>query len=455
MSDPAGTFIEAACIPMDGRSYVNGTLDRAKLLLADNPEIASASIHTAAVIGNDSIVRQFLQADPGNALVKGGPYSWDPLTCLCFSRFLRLDAGRSEGLVSSASLLLAAGADPNTGFFSDEHQPSPTWESVLYGSAGIAHHATMTRLLLDHGADPNDGETEYHAPESFDNRPMEIIVESGKLAPPGLTTMLHRKLDWTDYEGVLWLLEHGADPNAVSHWGNRALDHAVGRDNALRFFEVLLDHGADPRLLTADEGNAFMRAAGAGRSDVLELFERRGFQFTLDGEAALLAACAHGDAALAQKLAEENPETVETLKTGHPETVAYFAGAGNTEGVRILLDLGFDIESRSSHPGSRRNTALHLAVWRHRLPTVELLLSRGASIEAANPAGDTPLGLATRALVEMSEWTPHESTDIVAALLRAGADVGAVRRFPTGSAEADDLLRRFGRTSALAASPRP
>ena len=447
MSDLTNAFIEAACIPMDGSAHVSGTVDRAKILLAENPEIANASVHTAAVLGNDSAVRQFLQIDPRNATTKGGPYDWDPLTHLCFSRFLRVDAERSDGFVSAASLLLGAGADPNTGFFSDDHDPSPVFESALYGAAGVAHHAGLTRLLLDSGADPNDGETEYHAPEWFDNRPMEIIVESGKLAPPGLTTMLHRKLDWTNYDGVVWLLEHGADPNAVSHWGKRALDHAIGRDNALRFFEALLDHGADPLLATSDGMNAFMRAAGAGRADVLELFEQRGFLFDLEGEAAFLAACARGDSTLARKLAEEDPHVVETLKAEHPETLAYFAGAGNTEGVRILLDMGFDIESRSIHPGSNRNTALHLAVWRERLPVVELLLARGASIEATNPAGDTALGLATRALVEMSEWTPHESTDIVAALLQAGADVGAVRRFPTGSAEADDLLRRFGRTT--------
>ena len=447
MSDLIDAFIEAACIPMDGSAHVSGTLDRAKLLLADNPEIAGASIHTAAVLGNDSAVRQFLQIDPKSAAMKGGPYDWDPLTHLCFSRFLRLDADRSAGFISVASLLLDAGADPNTGFFSEEHEPSATWESVLYGAAGVAHHAGMTKLLLDRGANPNDGETEYHAPEWFDNRPMEVIVESGTLAPIGLTTMLHRKLDWTDYDGVVWLLQHHADPNAVSLWGNRALDHAVGRDNALRFFHALLDHGADPGLTTPNGMNAFTRAAAAGRSDVLDLFEQKGFAFKLEGEAAFLAACAHGDSALARKLADENSEIIETLKTERPETPAYFAGAGNTEGVRILLDMGFDIESRSVHPGSKGNTALHLAVWRERLSTVEMLLTRGASIEAKNSAGDTALGLATRALVEMSEWTPHESTDIVAALLQGGADAGAVRRFPTGSAEGDDLLRRFGRTS--------
>jgi len=440
-------FIEAACIPVDGSLHVEGTLDRARAILAETPAIGSASIHAAATLGNDAAVRQFLQVDPANAAVKGGPYGWDALTHLCFSRFLRLDKDRSDGFVSAAGMLLDAGADPNTGFFSGEHEPQPVFESVLYGAAGVAHHARLTQLLLERGADPNDGETEYHAPEFFDNRPMEIIVESGRLAPMGLTTMLHRKLDWTNYKGVVWLLEHGADPNAVSLWGARALDHSIDRDNALVFLEALLDFGADPRLATSDGVNAFMRAAAAGRADALDLFETRGFRYELTGDAAFLEACARGDANTACNLAGDDADLVERIESARPDTLANFAGAGNTEGVRLLLDTGFDIESRSRHPGSSGNTALHLAVWRERLSVVELLLDRGAAVEAKNPDGDTALGLATLALTEMSEWTPHESTAIVAALLQAGADVRAVRRFPSGSAEADDLLRRFGRTS--------
>ena len=446
-SELANALIQAACVPMDGAGHATGTLDRARSLLADNPHIATANIHTAAALGNDSAVRQFIQVEPANATRKGGPYGWDALTHLCFSRFLRLDAERSDGFVAAAKMLLRAGADANSGFFSDEHQPQPAWESVLYGAAGVAHHAELTKLLLDHGADPNDGETEYHAPEGFNNRPMEIIVESGKLASAGLTTMLHRKLDWTNYSGVLWLLDHAADPNAVSHWGNRALDHAIGRDNPLEFLEALLDYGADPCLTTPAGINSFVRAASSGRADVLDLFEKRGFTYYFEGIAAFLAACARGDATTARELTLVDPDILPQLKSHHPEVLANFAGAGNTNGVRILLDQGFDIDSRTNHPGSKGNTALHVAVWRERLETVELLLARGAAIEATNPRGDTPLALAARAQVEMSEWTPHESADVLAALLQAGADVAAIRKFPTGSAEGDDLLSRFGRTA--------
>src|SRR2546425_23992 len=34
------------------------------------------------------------------------------------------------------------------------HQPNPEWESALYGAAGVAHHAELTRLLLERAKAP-------------------------------------------------------------------------------------------------------------------------------------------------------------------------------------------------------------------------------------------------------------------------------------------------------------
>ena len=45
--------------------------------------------------------------------------------------------------------------------------------------------------------------------------------------------MLLRKADWHDYEGIKYLLEHGADPNLMTMWGYTALHQALRRDNAL------------------------------------------------------------------------------------------------------------------------------------------------------------------------------------------------------------------------------
>ena len=440
--DPLAAFIEAACVPLDDW-HGSGTLAAAEAILRAHPGVARADVHAAAILGDDHEVRRWLARDAGNATARGGPRSWDALTHLCFSRYLRLDRARSQGFVRAATALLDAGASASTGFHSDDDPPE--WESAIYGAAGVAHHPELTRLLLERGADPNDGETPYHTPETLDDAALRVLVDSGKLSADSLTTMLHRKLDWHHFEAVAWLLDHGADPNHMSHWGHRALHHALERTTTLRYFERLLDHGADARLPRRDGISTQAMAARMGRADVLELFARRGFSLPLIGDDAFLAACAYGDELPVRSLAAADPGLVARVQAAHGAVLADFAGAGNTAGVGLLLDLGFDREARTSAGGGAGDTALHVAVWHQRLDTVKLLLERGADREATDRRRDTPLSLAVRALVEQSDWTPHDSPDIVAALLAAGARVDTVKTFPSGSAQADELLRRHGR----------
>ena len=422
----------------------HGSLERAEAILVAQPEIAGSDIHAAAILGDDSAVRQFLAADPGNATAKGGPHGWDALTHLCFSKYLRLDSARSPGFVRAAEALLNAGASANTGFYDQSHRPEPEFESVLYGAAGVAHHAALTRLLLERGADPNDDEVPYHTPESYDNGALKVLVESGKLSVDSLATMLLRKHDWHDYEGVRWLLEHRADPNRTTRWGRTAFHQAVRRDNALEIFEALLDHGADPSL-AADGKSAIAMAARRGRGDLLELFERRGIPVDLQGMERLLAACARNDAEGIRAIAAREPGVLDEVLAEGGKLLAEFSGVGNADGVGRLLDLGVDVAARFPEcdaywdvaPGS---TALHVAAWRARHSTVELLIARGAPVDALDGKGRTLLALAVRACVD-SYWAARRSPESVRALLRAGAPVRGVG-FPSGYAEVDELLRR-------------
>ena len=48
---------------------------------------------------------------------------------------------------------------------------------VLYGAAGVAHDPETTRLLLHRGADPDDGESVYHAVEATDTACLELLLE--------------------------------------------------------------------------------------------------------------------------------------------------------------------------------------------------------------------------------------------------------------------------------------
>jgi hypothetical protein len=134
--DPVAALIDAACVPFDA-SHVSGTLERANEIVAEHPDIARASIHAAAVLGDDLAVRQHIVRDRAAATRSGGPRNWDPLTHLCFSRYLALDPTRSDGFVRAATALLDAGASATTGWWEANHRPKPEWESVLYGAAGF------------------------------------------------------------------------------------------------------------------------------------------------------------------------------------------------------------------------------------------------------------------------------------------------------------------------------
>ena len=444
--DRVSAFIEAASVPLDGSGHASGTLDQARAILAAHPEVASADMYVAAVLGDEAAVRRFVEQDPASATVKGGPYGWDALTYVCFSRFLRLDLARSDAFMRTARVLLDADANANTGFFEKNHQPAPEFESAIYGAAGIAHHPELTKLLLESGADPNDNETPYHVIETYDNRAMEVLVESGKLTADSMSTLLLRKHDWHDYDGIKYLLEHGAGENRITGWKRTAFFQAVQRDNAIEILELSLDHGADPTI-GSETRSAAAGAARRGRGDALDLFAKRGIRVAFTGVDRLIAACARSDEALIRLIAAQEPQVVRALIAEGGQLLAEFAGNGNTDGVRQLLDLGVDVNVRHAEGDpyfgvARDSTALHAAAWRARPATVKLLLERGAAVDPKDARGQTPLVLAVRACVA-SYWTERRTPESVAALLAAGASTADVP-FPSGYAEVDERLRQAG-----------
>jgi ankyrin repeat protein len=429
-------FIEAA--------LWHGTLERAEELLAAHPDLATRDIHTAAIVGDEVAVRRFLADDPAGVRAMSPPHGGDPLNYLCLSKFLRLGPARSDDFVRTATALLDAGADPNTGFWTTG--PHPERETALYGAAGVAHHPPLTRLLLERGADPNDEEAVYHSPETHASEAMRLIVETGRVTPENLVMMLVRKLDWHDYEGVRYLLERGADPNGERTRGWRPLHHALARDNALRTIRLLLDHGADPTIMV-DGQSAIVLAARHGRGDVLELFEQRGIPLVLSGVDRLIAACARGDAPRARAFAEKDPALVPRLRALGGELLGRFAGTGNPSGLACLLDLGVPVDAVWEEgdpyfdipPGS---LAIHVAAWCASLSCVRLLLERGSPVDRPDARGRTPLALAVKACVD-SYWTEFRTPDSAAALLAAGASVWGVP-YPSGYDEVDTLLRAAG-----------
>lgn len=430
--------------------FWHGAVDTAREILREHPDLPRNDLHVAAYVGDDEAVRRLVAADPAEVNAKGGPRNVEPLIYLAFSPLLRDDASRSDAFARAATALLDAGASPNAAFFDESHQP-PECESVLYGAAGVAHNAALTKLLLDRGADPNDGEVPYHAPEGYDNGALHVLLESGKLTNESLGVMLLRKADWHDRDGLRLVLDHGADPNLTGRFNRTALHHSVLSDNSLPMIELLLEHGADPFIVARDlrHGGDFRPgrstislAARRGRADVLAAIERRGISLDLSGADRLIAACARGDMENANRIADGEPATIQEVRTDGGTLLAEFAGNDNAAGVDILLHLGIPVDAPYAgdpyYDVATDSTPLHVAAWRMSHDTVDVLIRHGANVNACDGKGRTPLMRAVSACVD-SYWKGDRSPRIAKALIAAGASRAGVS-IPTGYDAIDRLL---------------
>lgn len=438
MSAPAGNlrieFIRAATW--------HGPLKPAEAMLAEHPELRSADIHIAAILGDEAAVRRFIARDPASVTAKSPPWGGDPLNYLGLSKYLRLRPERTDDFVRTATALLDAGAPAHTGFWTTGQFPE--FETALYGAAGVAHNEAVTRLLIERGADPNDEDAVYHTPEGDDLGALKVLVETGKVTPQNLLLMLIRKLDWHDYEGARYLLAQGIDLGGRWRRASPALHHSLERDNSLKIIELLLDHGADPNEM--DDGKtAIALAARKGRGDVLEALERRGVPLEFRGVERLHAALARADAAAAHAIAKGEPALLREVLAEGGTLLSEFTLTFNNDGVRLLLELGVPATARYDGYGyfdiAHDSTALHVAAWMLNPELVQLFLDRAVHVNARDGKGRTPLMLAVKACVD-SYWTERRTPEPARLLLEAGASLAGVA-VPSGYDALDALLRRY------------
>ncbi len=151
----------------------------------------------------------------------------------------------------------------------------------------------------------------------------------------------------------------------------------------------------------------------------------------------LLAACLKADEAGVRALIAQSPGLVASLPPEQMRLIADAAWAHRTDAVRLMLDIGFDIEAR----GGEDSTALNRAAVRGFADLIELLLARGASVEAKNAYGGDALG----ACLWGAENFRDASGDYPASahkLLEAGAKLpeGA---YPSRNKPLNAVLRRY------------
>jgi len=340
------------------REALAGRADRAQRLLDADPALARAGLEVALVLGDAEMVAAALAADPDLVARVLPGAGRRPLSCACHSAFLAPDQPRAPGVRRVVELLLDAGADPNE-TFDNEYGAMP----VLYGAAGVAHDPATTRLLLDRGANPDDGESVYHAVEAESTECLEILLERGATVRD--TNALGNAQRRTDMQRLL--LERGdlrpSDPELRT-----ALLWVRGEESA----RLLIAHGADLEARDRDGLTPYSVAARRGDEALMAVLAEAGADTSADPVALWLGAVVRGDAGWAQRPA--GAPSGPGWRHADAELLPMFASAGRGDVVERLLEAGVPLHARGVDDG----TALHYAGMWGRPDTVALLLARGA-----------------------------------------------------------------------------
>jgi ankyrin repeat protein len=422
---------------------------RAARMLAARPELAGYNLATAVVLGDIDRVRTALEADPSLVTRTDPATGWTALHAVCASQWNRLDPGREDGLVAVAGLLLDAGADPNGVVAGGGNNG---WRPLRCAVAG-APNAEIARLLLDRGAVPDDDDL-YLAGFSDDHDALRLLLSGpadiGEIARMALAA----PLSGNDAEGVRLLLEAGADPrryldDADAEGGSdtahpfSVLYAAVRSDCSAEIVDLLLAHGAQAQAPGPDGRSPHALAVSKGRDDLAEVLRRYGASDDASDVDRFFAACLRGDREAADRLLPSDMSARQ-----RSAAMIRAAETGNIEAMRIMLDLGFPADTRSS--GDDPGTPLHTAAHAGSADVARLLLERGADVEARDERWDSaPL---VWAIIGSSERpTGNPSPDwpaVVEILANAGASFEGITLSPGDdhppSPAVVELLRRYG-----------
>ena len=420
---------------------------RAARLLAATPEIAGYNFATAVLLGDAARVREEIERDPAAATRPDDRWGWTPLHAVCSSRWHRLDPARADGLLAVAQLLLDAGADLHA-------RVRGGWSVLRCAVAGAAN-PSITRLLLERGAVPDDHDLYLACFGEDDHQSLRLLL--GYATNVAGTTALAAPISTGDTVGVRLLLEAGADPGRPLPGdlsGGRIppdppvppVAAAVEADCPAELIELLLTHGADPSAPGQDGSSPYRVALRRGRADIAQLLARHGARADGTDVDRFLYACRQEDHAEVEQLMRRDPDLIGQLTSADQAALVEAASEGRTGAVRLMLDTGFPLDARGEDGG----TALHAAAYSGSTDTVRLLLDRGADIEARDTSWDsTPLDWAKVGSGERPRTNPGPDwIATVRTMIEAGASMADVTLSPDDlkppSDEVAELLRGYG-----------
>ena len=371
-------------------------------------ELGVTPLDLACENRSDAMVSRLLQAgaDPNAAAPKRPP--------------VLMSCART-GSVEGVKALLARGASVN------QREPRLGQTALMWAVAG--RHAGVVQVLLEAGADVHARSrvTRLMVNRADPNDNSSSVV--GEVSRGGSTALLLAAREG-DAESARLLLDGGANVNDSAPDGNSALVIAV-HSNQAAVANLLLDRGADPNAIGAGY-TALHAAVLRGNGDLVRRLLAHGAQVdaqlrngtpttrtsrefflpeTLVGATPFLLAARFLEVDIMRVLADTRADPRKKMRDG---TTALMAAAGvpaqpplydrrgrvalrridsealALDAVNIVLERGADVNARNQ----RGDTALHGAAGQNYGSVAKVLAQRGARLDVRNKAGKTPLSAA-------------------------------------------------------------
>jgi ankyrin repeat protein len=140
--------------------------------------------------------------------------------------------------------------------------------------------------------------------------------------------------------------------------------------------KLLVEHGVDVNQPTTKQNRTpYQEAVLTGNSELAEYLLQQGAKrIELDETERFASACVGGRREEAFAILKNNPNLVERLAEQRRSEIVHSAAAsGRAEALRLVAELGFDLNALILD-----RTPMHDAVWRNHVDTIKLLIELGA-----------------------------------------------------------------------------